>query len=96
MGKVGVVISRSRLSSRDEGSSVEAEFEREEGLRRVNLNLPNWMVADLQSRAKREGTTITELIRRAVSLERTLLSDPDNIVVVRSRSTERESILTVL
>lgn len=69
---------------------------KKDATRRLSLNLPAWMLEDLQIRSRDQGMTVTELVRRAISLERTLLSDPENQVVVRNPRTDKETVLTVL
>ena len=65
-------------------------------LRKVTISMPDWMLEDLRDRARRRGVTVTELIRRAVSLERMLFEDPDSEVLLRNRKTGKEVAIRVL
>lgn len=75
-------------------SSVAGDDEAPE-LRKVTLTMPTWMLEDLRRRARQRGITVTELIRRSVSLERMLFENPDNEVVLREPD-GKESILRLL
>jgi hypothetical protein len=55
-------------------------------VRKVTITMPDWMFEDMKGRARRRGITVTELMRRAVSLERMLFEDPDAEVILRYSS----------
>lgn len=65
-------------------------------LRKVTISMPDWMLEELRHRARRRGVTVTELIRRAVSLERMLFEDPSCEVVLRNDATGKEVVIRVL
>lgn len=48
----------------------------------LTITLPEWMFDDMKSRADRRSISVTELIRRAVSLERMLFEEHDSVVTL--------------
>jgi hypothetical protein len=70
----------------------EDEFE----LTKITISMPKWMLADLRQRARQRGVTVTELIRRAVSLEKMLFEDPQQEVLLRHEETGKEVAIRVL
>jgi hypothetical protein len=65
-------------------------------LRKVTISMPAWMLDDLRKRARQRGITVTELMRRAVSLERMLFADPENEVILRDRTTGKETSIRLI
>jgi hypothetical protein len=65
-------------------------------LRKVTISMPGWMLDDLRKRARQRGITVTELIRRGVSLERMLFADQDNEVILRDRTTGKETSVRMI
>jgi Ribbon-helix-helix protein, copG family len=65
-------------------------------LRKVTISMPDWMLEDLRKRARQRGITVTELMRRAVSLERMLFSDPDQEVILRDRTNGKETSIRLI
>jgi hypothetical protein len=65
-------------------------------LRKVTISMPDWMLDDLRKRARQRGITVTELMRRAVSLERMLFANQENEVILRDRTTGKETAIRML
>jgi Ribbon-helix-helix protein, copG family len=65
-------------------------------LRKVTISMPDWMLDDLRKRARQRGITVTELMRRAVSLERMLFANQDNEVILRDRTTGKETAIRMI
>jgi Ribbon-helix-helix protein, copG family len=65
-------------------------------LRKVTISMPDWMLDDLRKRARQRGITVTELMRRAVSLERMLFTNHDNEVILRDRTTGKETAIRMI
>jgi hypothetical protein len=65
-------------------------------LRKVTISMPESMLADLRKRARQRGITVTELMRRAVSLERMLFSNPEQEVILRDRTTGKETSIRMI
>jgi hypothetical protein len=65
-------------------------------LRKVTISMPDWMLDDLRKRARQRGITVTELMRRAVSLERMLFANPENEVILRDRTTGKETSIRLI
>ena len=63
---------------------------------KLTINIPESMRDDLQQRAQARGITVTELLRQAATLHRTLLADPANEIVLRNRETGKEAVVVVL
>ncbi|HEX3426279.1 MAG TPA: ribbon-helix-helix domain-containing protein [Acidimicrobiales bacterium] len=57
----------------------------EDGLRmrKVTISMPEEMHAKLRRQARKRGITVTELMRRAVSLYELLFEDPANEVLLK-------------
>ena len=58
-------------------------------IRQVTLTMPAWMLGDLRRRARERGITVTELIRRAVALDKLVHDDPSETVTVRKTEEAR-------
>lgn len=55
----------------------------------IAIQLPGWMLNELREVAEARGCTVTEHIRRCVSLERVLFLDPKNrLTLHRTNGTE--------
>ncbi|HEX3426277.1 MAG TPA: ribbon-helix-helix domain-containing protein [Acidimicrobiales bacterium] len=52
-------------------------------MRKVTISMPEEMHAKLRRQARRRGITVTELMRRAVSLYEVLFDDPQNEVLLK-------------
>jgi hypothetical protein len=65
-------------------------------LRKVTISMPAWMLEDLRKRARQRGITVTELMRRAVSLERMLFASSENEVILRDRTTGKETSIRLI
>ncbi|MGH9228666.1 MAG: ribbon-helix-helix protein, CopG family [Acidimicrobiales bacterium] len=65
-------------------------------LRKVTISMPDWMLDDLRKRARQRGITVTELMRRAVSLERMLFANQDNEVILRDRTTGKDTAIRMI
>jgi hypothetical protein len=65
-------------------------------LRKVTISMPDWMLDDLRKRARQRGITVTELMRRAVSLERMLFANQDNEVILRDTTTGKETAIRMI
>lgn len=65
-------------------------------LRKVTISMPAWMLDDLRKRARQRGITVTELMRRAVSLERMLFANPENEVILRDQTTGKETSIRLI
>jgi Ribbon-helix-helix protein, copG family len=65
-------------------------------LRKVTISMPVWMLEDLRKRARQRGITVTELMRRAVSLERMLFASSENEVILRDRTTGKETSIRLI
>lgn len=65
-------------------------------LRKVTISMPEWMLDDLRKRARHRGITVTELMRRAVSLERMLFANQENEVILRDRTTGKETAIRMI
>jgi Ribbon-helix-helix protein, copG family len=65
-------------------------------LRKVTISMPAWMLDDLRKRARQRGITVTELMRRAVSLERMLFTNPENEVILRDQTTGKETSIRLI
>lgn len=65
-------------------------------LTKLTISMPKWMLAELRDRARKRGVTVTELIRRAVSLEKLLFEDPEQEVLLRHEKTGKEVAIKVL
>jgi hypothetical protein len=65
-------------------------------LRKVTISMPAWMLDDLRKRARQRGITVTELMRRAVSLERMLFANPHNEVILRDETTGKETSIRLI
>jgi Ribbon-helix-helix protein, copG family len=65
-------------------------------LRKVTISMPEWMLDDLRKRARQRGITVTELMRRAVSLERMLFANQDNEVILRDTTTGKDTAIRMI
>lgn len=74
----------------DEGSEDALE------LRKITITMPEAMLDELRSRARRRGVTVTELIRRAVAIERMLFDESDSEVILRDRETGKETAIRLV
>lgn len=63
-------------------------------MKKVTISMPATMFDELRDRAKRRGVTVTELMRRAVVVEKLLFDDPETEVVLRSHG--REQLLRLI
>lgn len=66
-------------------------------MKRIVIDLPDWMLADLRERAEMQGVDVTELIRRGVSLDR-LVRDhvaEGGVVTIRQGTGHPEPSVTV-
>lgn len=61
-------------------------------MKRVSIAMPDWMFADLAARAHARGVSVTELIRRAVSLDR-LLDEEGNTRLLIERDSKHLEIV---
>ena len=59
----------------------------------VTIWMPKWMLDELRAKAQQRGVTVTEHIRRAVSLERVLFEDPDSEIVLRDKRTDEQRVV---
>jgi Ribbon-helix-helix protein, copG family len=83
---------------RDDRGGGEAAAINEElpELRKVTISMPAWMLDDLRKRARQRGITVTELMRRAVSLERMLFAEPENEIILRDQTTGKETSIRLI
>jgi hypothetical protein len=65
-------------------------------LTKVTISMQKGVLEDLRARARQRGVTITELIRRAVALEKMLFEDPEQEVLLRHQKTGKEVAIRVL
>lgn len=65
-------------------------------VRTVTLKMPEWMLSELTAKADERGITVTELIRRAVSLERMLFEEADSVVTMRNERLGTDVRVTLL
>lgn len=80
---------RSELRSDREVNESEAP-----DMTKVTIKMPTWMHDELRQRARRRGISVTELMRRAVALDRLIYDDNDeNEIVVRNTRTKQESLV---
>ncbi len=66
-------------------------------MKRIVIDMPDWMLADLRERAELQGVDVTELIRRGVSLDR-LVRDyvaEGRVVTIRQGTDDPEPSVTV-
>jgi Ribbon-helix-helix protein, copG family len=81
--------------SKDESSAQPSADDVPE-LRKVTVTIPDTTLEDLRIRARRRGISVTDLIRRAISIERTLAEDPDAEIVLRNQKTGKEVVVRLL
>lgn len=66
-------------------------------IRTITIKLPEWMLDELTAKAKERGDiSVTELIRRAVSLERMLFEEPDSVVTMANERLGTETRIRLL
>lgn len=65
-------------------------------LQKVTIAMPSTLLEDLRVRAQRRGVTVTELMRRAVVVEKLLFDDPEAEVVLRHPDGREEVIRLIL
>lgn len=75
---------------------VDEEEDLDLELTKVTISMPKWMLDDLRRRARQRGITVTELIRRGVSLEKMLFEDPQQEVILRHQETGKEVAIRIL
>lgn len=63
-------------------------------MKKVTISMTATMFDDLRDRARRRGVTVTELMRRAVVVEKLLFDDPETEVVLRRQG--REELLRLI
>jgi hypothetical protein len=68
----------------------------ESELTQVTVALPQWSVEDLRRRGQQRSMTVTEMVRRAVTLEAVLSEDPNQELVPRDGRTGVETVLRFL
>lgn len=64
-------------------------------MRKVTISMPSTLLDDLRKRASLRGVTVTELMRRAVVIEKLLFDDPETEVVLR-RPGGREEVVRLI
>lgn len=78
------------------GQQVDEDEDLDLELTKVTISMPRWMLDDLRRRARQRGITVTELIRRGVSLEKMLFEDPQQEVILRHQETGKEVAIRIL
>lgn len=65
---------------------------------KVTISMPVTMHSELRRRARARGISVTELMRRAVALDKLVFdpANPDQEVVLRDKSTSHEKVLQLL
>jgi hypothetical protein len=84
------------VTSRPARAQQQAGEQDPSGQTKVTISIPTRLLNDIRHRARGQGTTVTELVRRAVTLERILYEDPSYEVVLRDRQTGRDVAISVL
>jgi hypothetical protein len=74
----------------------QVDEEKDLELTKLTISMPKWMLDELRRRARQRGVTVTELIRRAVSLEKMLFEDPNQEVILRDQETGKEIAIRIL
>lgn len=57
---------------------------------KVTVNVPIQMWGDLRKRAASQGLKASDLLRRAIRIERLLFEEPDNEVIIRNARLGKE------
>lgn len=65
-------------------------------LRKITIAMPTEMLDELRRRARRRGVTVTELIRRAVAVEKMLFDDASHEVILRDKESGKETAVRVI
>jgi hypothetical protein len=94
--KEGLMTTTTPTRRAEEARDVEDPPSELSELRKITITMPAWMLADLRRRARGRGITVTELIRRGVSLERMLFEDPDTEVLLRDTETGKETAIRLV
>lgn len=84
------------MGPRAKSAKPTVEEDEQVELKKITISMPDWMLDELRWRARQRGITVTELIRRAVSLEKMLFKDPESEVVVRNQDTGKEVVIRIL